>query len=259
MQQAIYTEQPRRAEPTGRAFYSNCLPEVPRRQRSLHCRPIADPIKPRRCVRDSNGDLFGTTILGGANSDGSIYELPAGGSTITTLASMDSTTGINPSAGLILDANGNLFGTTTSDGPDGFGTVYELATGSSTITVLSSFDGDNASPGTNQLGTYPIIPSLNMDAQGNLYGVAGEGGTNNLGAIFQVSQVHATHAVVTTQPTTAIAGTTQTIGVSLESDAGLVDSSLNVPVTLSITSGPHWRNIGWDADHLSRRRRRHVF
>ena len=72
---------------------------------------------------DANGDIFGTTVLGGANGDGSVFEIVHGTNTITTLASFDGTDGIQPQGGVILDANGDLFGT-AGDGPSTSGCCY---------------------------------------------------------------------------------------------------------------------------------------
>ena len=72
-----------------------------------------------------------------------------GGSyTPTTLVSFNGTNGADPRAGLIADAAGDLFGTTTGRG-DGDGTVFELVNhggGSYTPTTLVSFDGTNGAP-----------------------------------------------------------------------------------------------------------------
>ncbi len=94
-------------------------------------------------TEDSNGNFFGTTSGGGANSDGTVFELAQGSSTITTLASFNGADGVNPQARLMLDSGGDLFGTTSGGGPGGGGTVFELAQSSSTITTLASFNGAN--------------------------------------------------------------------------------------------------------------------
>src|SRR5262249_49712176 len=81
----------------------------------------------------ANGNLFGTTDVGGANGRGVVWELAKGSTTIKALASFDGTTnGANPRGPVTIDANGNLFGTTESGSPGG-GVVWELAKGSATI------------------------------------------------------------------------------------------------------------------------------
>ncbi|HSZ58403.1 MAG TPA: choice-of-anchor tandem repeat GloVer-containing protein [Tepidisphaeraceae bacterium] len=121
---------------------------------------------------DGNGDIFGATLNGGPSGLGSIYEVPAGSSTIVTLASFDGSNGVEPVSGIVMDRNGNIFGTTVLGGTLGDGTIFELAAGSSTPTVLASFDGTD---GANPNGQIAI------DANGNLYGTTATGGANRFG------------------------------------------------------------------------------
>src|ERR1700727_2485154 len=79
---------------------------------------------------DSNGDLFGTTFGGSALGYGTVFEVArtAGGyaSTPTTLISFNITDGERADGSLIVDANGDLFGTTGQGGASGAGTVFEI-------------------------------------------------------------------------------------------------------------------------------------
>jgi uncharacterized repeat protein (TIGR03803 family) len=129
-------------------------------------------------IEDSGGNLFGTTSRGGANGDGTVFELAQGSSTITTLASFNGTNGAVPLSGLIQDSSGNLFGTTKMGGTDNFGTVFELAHGSSTITTLDNFDATN--------GAYPE-GSLIEDSSGNLFGTTATGGQGDDGTVFELA------------------------------------------------------------------------
>ena len=72
-----------------------------------------------------------------------MFEIAAGASTATTLYSFTGTgaDGADPRAGVTLDANGDLFGTTYDGGTSGDGTVFEIAAGASTATTLYSFTG----------------------------------------------------------------------------------------------------------------------
>ena len=103
-------------------------------------------------IFDAKGNLFGTTFGGGLSvgpsGGGTVFEIvkTAHGyaSTLTTLIHFNTATGTGPSAGLIADAKGNLFGTTANSGPnDGQGTVFEIVKTAhgyaSTPTVLYSF------------------------------------------------------------------------------------------------------------------------
>ena len=65
---------------------------------------------------DAAGDLFGTTASGGAKGDGTVFEIWAGSGSITTLVNFDGDNGASPRSGLLIDAAGNIFGTTLSGG-----------------------------------------------------------------------------------------------------------------------------------------------
>jgi uncharacterized repeat protein (TIGR03803 family) len=132
-------------------------------------------------IMDSRGNLYGTTAVGGADNRGSVFEVAKGSGTITTLASFSGPDGANPYCALVMDSNGNLYGTTTVGGVGGHGTVFELPKGSSSVSRLASFDGANgASP---QGG-------LVLDTSGNLYGAATRGGASNDGTVFELVQGH---------------------------------------------------------------------
>lgn len=138
-------------------------------------------------VADANGDLFGTTANGGTSNDGTVFEIvkTTSGytSTPTILVTFNGTNGANPNAGLIMDSNGSLFGTTEAGGASGAGTVFEVAKTSSgfaaTPTVVISFDG--ASGGGDVLG------GLIADSSGNLYGTTAEGGSSSDGTVFEIT------------------------------------------------------------------------
>jgi uncharacterized repeat protein (TIGR03803 family) len=137
-------------------------------------------------IADANGNLYGTTALGGASGSGTVFEIANSGgvyaSTPTTLVSFDNTNGAFPEAGLIADANGNLFGTTNEGGASGDGTVFEVANSggvyASSPTTLVSFNGsDGSNPPT----------GLIADANGNLFGTTAGGGSNNTGTVFEIT------------------------------------------------------------------------
>jgi uncharacterized repeat protein (TIGR03803 family) len=137
-------------------------------------------------IRDTKGNLYGTTQAGGASGDGTVFELDHGSSTITTLASFNGTNGANPQAGVIRDGAGNLYGTTDGGGAFGDGTVFELAHGSSAITTLASF---SSSDGGNPTG------GLIMDASGNLFGTTFGGEGAGDGTVFELA--HGSRTVTT--------------------------------------------------------------
>jgi uncharacterized repeat protein (TIGR03803 family) len=77
-------------------------------------------------VQATNGNLYGTTLLGGANGDyGTVFKITPRGE-LTTLHSFAGKDGANPYAGLVQATNGNLYGTTLRGGY-GHGTVFSLS------------------------------------------------------------------------------------------------------------------------------------
>jgi uncharacterized repeat protein (TIGR03803 family) len=139
--------------------------------------PYADS-RQSALVMDSSGNLYGTTSAGGANGDGTVFEVAKGSGTITTLASFNGTFG-GAVSGLIMDASGNLYGTTQLQGANSHGSVFELAHGSGTITTLASFNGANG---------FGPVADLIMDGRGNLYGTTTYGGANDLGTVFELAK-----------------------------------------------------------------------
>ena len=135
-------------------------------------------------VVDTNGNLYGTTLYNGAYGGGTVFKIISDG-TATTFYNFCTATGCKngryPQAGLILDTNGNLYGTTYGGGAYGQGTVFELSP-SGAETVLHSFC---ARTGCSD-GSHPRA-DLVMDTAGNLYGTTYDGGTNSVGAVFKLS------------------------------------------------------------------------
>ncbi len=134
-------------------------------------------------VMDSTGNLFGTTVSGGASGRGTVFELvnSSGSYTEEVLYSFGgSGDGVSPYAGLVIDASGNLYGTTISGGAFANGTVFELVYSSGTYTerVLYSF-------GVTPDGVDPQA-GLALDASGNLYGTTYGGGAFSHGTVFEL-------------------------------------------------------------------------
>jgi uncharacterized repeat protein (TIGR03803 family) len=154
-------------------------------------------------VFDTQGNLYGTTVNGGAQSCpvghgcGTVFELsPQGGSwTETVLYSFCSNNvnnqcldGYAPLSQLTQDAAGNLYGTTMAGGNSAVGTVFELLHGGGgwTETVLYSFCaiGEFCSDGAEPHA------GVTFDKAGNLYGTTELGGSSNLhgaGVVFKLS------------------------------------------------------------------------
>ena len=150
-------------------------------------------------VRDAQGNLYGTTYNGGASNLGTVFELDTTGKE-TVLHSFTGTggDGSEPYGGLVLDAQGNLYGTTSFGGASGDGTVFELDTAGKE-TVLYSFTGTGGD------GAYPSgLVRLVRDAQGNLYGTTYEGGDLACDAPYGCGTVFKLTPAAATKTTTAL-------------------------------------------------------
>jgi uncharacterized repeat protein (TIGR03803 family) len=77
-------------------------------------------------VRDSEGNLYGTTQLGGAFGYGTVFMLNTLGDLFTLHSFTGGNDGASPFAGLVLDGTGNLWGVTTNGGSSGYGTLFEI-------------------------------------------------------------------------------------------------------------------------------------
>jgi uncharacterized repeat protein (TIGR03803 family) len=136
-------------------------------------------------IFDNNGNLYGTTAAGGANSGGTVFKLSPGANntwTETVLYSFGPLPdGGTPYAGVTLDASGNLYGTTADGGLNHFGTVFELVSGPNgtwTEKILHNFTGGND-------GANPYS-GVTFDKAGNLYGMTAYAGPNDYGAVFDL-------------------------------------------------------------------------
>lgn len=136
-------------------------------------------------VLDTKGNLYGTTEFGGGDSCvgsyqesgcGTVFRLtpPAdGGNWTETVLYRFAPFNDYPMAGLILDSQGNLYGTTAGDQSASFGTAFELSPpvqgGGWTETTLYSF-------GTSRNDGITPYAGLIFDKRGNLYGTTNQGG-----------------------------------------------------------------------------------
>jgi uncharacterized repeat protein (TIGR03803 family) len=118
-------------------------------------------------IRDSAGNLYGTTEYGGTANAGLVYKLDAGGRETILHSFTGGSDGGNPTAGVVGDGVGNLYGTTYGGGLGGAGVVYKLDN-TAHLTVLYRFTG-----GTDGGGPYA---GVTRDSAGNLYGTTEFGG-----------------------------------------------------------------------------------
>jgi uncharacterized repeat protein (TIGR03803 family) len=138
--------------------------------------PCLDGAQPTAgLVLATNGNFYGTTMNGGANADGTVFEITAAGK-LKTMHSFDSTDGAEPEVALIQATNGNFYGTTSIGGSGDVGTIFEI-TSAGAFASLLSFDGTN--------GDYPDA-SLLQGSDGNFYGTTLEGSADS-GTVFKIT------------------------------------------------------------------------
>ena len=129
-------------------------------------------------VHGSDSNFYGTTFVGGTNNEGTVFQISSNG----VFASLHSFTGGadggRPLAGLVQGSDGDFYGTTSRGGANDTGTVFKISF-AGTLTTLHSFTGvdDGATPEA----------GLVQGSDGNFYGTAFLGGTNDDGTVFQIS------------------------------------------------------------------------
>ena len=145
---------------------------------------------------DAAGNLYGTASLGGAEDQGTLFELTPNGTawTLDVLhAFAGGADGALPRGGVIFDAAGDLYGTTTEDGVTGIagGTAFKF-TPAGTETVLHTFtDRVIGMPFDGGMPSGPLL----FDAAGNLYGTTEVGGggqvivgeASNAGTVYRLA------------------------------------------------------------------------
>jgi uncharacterized repeat protein (TIGR03803 family) len=155
----------------------------------LHTFTLNDGANPEAAlVQATDGDLCGTTLIGGANIDaGTVFKITPRG-TLTTLHSFNQTDGADPRAGLVQAADGKFYGTTSDGGANGYGTSFRIST-SGILTTLYAFCIQFPSCTDGARPQAPLVQGGN----GNFYGTAVFGGTGShcgyygCGTVFQIT------------------------------------------------------------------------
>jgi uncharacterized repeat protein (TIGR03803 family) len=137
-------------------------------------------------IFDDSGNLYGTTVQGGIENGGTLFELTFSNGNwahivLYVFTPEGSGGGYGPTGSLIMDAAGSLYGMTYEDGAYGSGLVFKLTPsgGSWTYTSLHDFTG-----GSDGCGPYG---NLTFDANGSLYGTTYACGEDGYGVVFEIT------------------------------------------------------------------------
>jgi len=128
-------------------------------------------------VQGPDGSFYGTTCGGGDDDAGTIFNVTTNGVLTTLYSFTGGLDGGAPQAGLMLGADGNFYGTTSSGGVGDYGTVFVITPGGAFATLVL-FDSTLYGAGP-QAG-------LAQAPDGSLYGSAAAGGTDDAGTLFRV-------------------------------------------------------------------------
>jgi uncharacterized repeat protein (TIGR03803 family) len=152
-----------------------------------------------KLLQGMDGALYGTANVGGSSNYGTVFRLNTNGTGFTVLTNFDNATmGGNPQAGLIQGTDGALYGTASSGGSGGYGTVFRLNLDGTGFTVFTSFDNITA-------GGYPQA-ALIEGTDGALYGTTSSGGSTGYGTVFRLATNGTSFAVLTNFDYTTMGG-----------------------------------------------------
>jgi uncharacterized repeat protein (TIGR03803 family) len=127
-------------------------------------------------LQAKNGNFYGTTYFGGAQSDGEVFQVTQAGK-LTMLHSFTGADGEYSYATPVQGTDGNFYGTTYLGGTEDDGTVFKM-TPAGALTTLHSFAGTD--------GSEPLA-GLAAGSDGNYYGTTVLGGAHNGGTVFKIT------------------------------------------------------------------------
>jgi uncharacterized repeat protein (TIGR03803 family) len=139
-------------------------------------------------VQGLDGDLYGTTYVGGASGNGTFFKITPGG-TLTTIYNFCSQAncadGSSPTGGLTLGSDGNFYGITGSGGTTNSGIAFKI-TPSGALTILHNWCSlPNNADGCFRFEQEPN--ALVQGTDGNFYGTNDGGGTAGAGTFFKLT------------------------------------------------------------------------
>ncbi|HZT43548.1 MAG TPA: choice-of-anchor tandem repeat GloVer-containing protein [Chthonomonadaceae bacterium] len=127
-----------------------------------------------------DGMLYGSTIAGGSNGWGVVYQASTDGSVFNVIRNFSYGDGGEAYGGVVQGAgsDNNLYGTTYTGGANGYGNVYKISTDGSVFADIHDFSYSD--------GGYPNA-NVNLGSDGKLYGTTLYGGSVGYGTVFQLS------------------------------------------------------------------------
>jgi uncharacterized repeat protein (TIGR03803 family) len=130
-------------------------------------------------IQATNSLLYGTTMNGGVNSQGTVFRISQDGSNYLVIKKFGGgSEGYGPYGGLIQASDGALYGTTANGGTNAQGTIFKLNLDGTGFTVLHSFSGPDGAV---------AYAGLIQGQDGDLYGITEAGGAGGNGAIFKLN------------------------------------------------------------------------
>lgn len=131
-------------------------------------------------VLATNGKLYGMVGYGGPNNAGNLFEYDPATSTHIKKLDFTAINGSNPQGTLVQTSNGKLYGMTREGGANNKGVLFEYDPATSAYAKKLDFNGTNgAGPQGN----------LTLATNNKLYGMTSQGGTNNIGVLFEYDAV----------------------------------------------------------------------
>ena len=152
--------------------------------KGIHSGPHDGAFPEAALTMDAEGNLYGTTNEGGNNYNmGTVFEVSADGKehVLYKFGPPLGHAGARPVAGVIRDAEGNLYGTTPEGGKFGVGIVFEIGKDGKEKVLHTFCSAENCTDGFYSYG------DLIMDAEGNLYGTTSAGGASRSGTIYKIT------------------------------------------------------------------------
>ena len=129
-------------------------------------------------LQASDGNFYGTTYAGGANSLGTVFRVTPSGSSTVLWSFGAGTDGQLPKGSLVQALDGALYGTTSGGGTLGGGTVFKITLAGAESIVWNFGSGSD--------GTDPEAAVI-QGSDGNFYGTTALGGTQNQGTVFKLT------------------------------------------------------------------------